>query len=45
MTKYGKIVMSRYATKKFDNRKIPETKINELLDMVRFTLSAINLQP
>ena len=39
------IVMSRYATKKFDGRKIPESKINELLEMVRFAPSAINLQP
>jgi nitroreductase / dihydropteridine reductase len=39
------IVMSRYATKKFDGRTIPETKINELLEMVRFAPSALNLQP
>ena len=42
---FAEIVMSRYATKKFDGRKIPETKINELLEMVRFAPSAINLQP
>jgi nitroreductase len=42
---FSTIVMSRYATKKFDGRKIPETKVNELLDMVRFAASAINLQP
>jgi nitroreductase len=42
---FGKIVMSRYATKKFDGRKIPETKVAELLEMVRFAPSAINLQP
>ncbi len=42
---FGKIVMSRYATKKFDGKKIPETKVDELLDMVRFAPSAINLQP
>ena len=42
---FGKIVMSRYATKKFDGRKIPETKVNELLEMVRFAPSALNLQP
>jgi nitroreductase / dihydropteridine reductase len=42
---FSKIVMSRYATKKFDGRKIPESKINELLDMVRFAASAMNLQP
>jgi nitroreductase/dihydropteridine reductase len=42
---FGDIVMSRYATKKFDGRKIPEAKIYELLEMVRFAPSAINLQP
>jgi nitroreductase len=42
---FAEIVMSRYATKKFDGRKIPEAKINELLEMVRFAPSAINLQP
>ena len=42
---FEKIVMSRYATKKFDGRKIPETRINELLEMVRFAASAMNLQP
>ena len=42
---FADIVMSRYATKKFDGRKIPETKINKLLEMVRFAPSAINLQP
>jgi nitroreductase/dihydropteridine reductase len=42
---FADIVMSRYATKKFDGRKIPEAKINELLELVRFAPSAINLQP
>ncbi|MGB9176712.1 MAG: NAD(P)H-dependent oxidoreductase [Methanoregula sp.] len=42
---FGKIVMARYATKKFDGRKIPEAKVSELLDMVRFAPSALNLQP
>lgn len=42
---FGKIVMSRYATKKFDGRKIPEAKVNELLELVRFAPSALNLQP
>lgn len=42
---FGTIVMSRYATKKFDDRKIPETKVDELLEMVRYAPSAINLQP
>jgi len=39
------IVMSRYATKKFDTKKIPEAKINEILELVRFAPSALNLQP
>jgi nitroreductase len=37
--------MQRYATKKFDGRTLPETKVNELLDLVRFAPSALNLQP
>jgi len=37
--------MQRYATKKFDGKKIPESKVNELLDFVRFAPSALNLQP
>jgi len=39
------IVMQRYATKKFDGRKIGEEKIGELLELVRFAPSALNLQP
>ncbi|WP_321507732.1 NAD(P)H-dependent oxidoreductase [uncultured Methanoregula sp.] len=42
---FSKIVMSRYATKKFDGRKIPDSKIDEILEIVRFAPSAINLQP
>jgi nitroreductase / dihydropteridine reductase len=42
---FGKIVMARYATKMFDGRKIPEPKVSELLEMVRFAPSALNLQP
>ncbi len=42
---FADIVMSRYATKKFDTRKVPETKIRELLELVRFAPSAMNLQP
>lgn len=43
--KFSEIVMSRYATKKFDGRTIPPAKVDELLEMVRFAPSAINLQP
>ena len=39
------IVMKRCATKKFDGKKIPEAKINELIELIRFAPSAINLQP
>ena len=42
---FAEIVMSRYATKKFDGRKIPEEKINNLIEMIRFAPSALNLQP
>ena len=42
---FAEIVMSRYATKKFDGRKIPEEKINDLIEMIRFAPSALNLQP
>ena len=42
---FRKIVMSRYATKKFDGRKLPEAKVNELMELVRFAPSALNLQP
>ena len=42
---FAEIVMSRYATKKFDGRKIPEAKINDLIEMIRFAPSALNLQP
>ncbi len=37
--------MQRYATKKFDGRKIPEDKVNKLFELVRFAPSALNLQP
>jgi nitroreductase len=39
------IVMQRYATKKFDGKMISEGKISELLELVRFAPSALNLQP
>lgn len=37
--------MQRYAVKKFDGRALPEAKVNELLELVRFAPSALNLQP
>jgi len=39
------IVMQRYATKKFDGRKVPETKMKELFELIRFAPSALNVQP
>jgi nitroreductase len=39
------IVMQRYSVKKFDGKKVSEDLISELLDLVRFAPSAINLQP
>lgn len=39
------IVMQRYATKKFDGKKIPEAKMKELIELIRFAPSALNLQP
>lgn len=45
MTTFKEIVMQRYATKRFDGRTVHEETIRELLELVRFAPSAINLQP
>jgi len=42
---FKQILMERYATKKFDGRDIGQEKLNAILDMARYTPSAINLQP
>jgi nitroreductase len=42
---FKEIVSKRYATKKFDGKRIPEDKIEELLELIRLAPSAINLQP
>ncbi|MFA5237793.1 MAG: NAD(P)H-dependent oxidoreductase [Methanoregula sp.] len=42
---FADCVMQRYATKKFDGKMVPEKKVNELLDLVRYSASALNLQP
>lgn len=39
------IVKQRYATKKFDGKMITEEQIDELLEIIRFAPSALNLQP
>ena len=42
---FGKIVMERYATKKFDGKRIPEEKVRELEEMIRYSASSFGLQP
>jgi nitroreductase/dihydropteridine reductase len=42
---FKEIVEQRYATKKFDGRRIPEEKINELFDLILLAPSAVNIQP
>lgn len=42
---FTEIVMQRYATKKFDGQILSNDKVNQLLDLVRFAPSALNLQP
>ena len=39
------IVMQRYATKQFDGRMIDDAKLFQLLDLIRYSPSALNLQP
>ncbi len=42
---FKQIVSSRYATKQFDGRTVPEDKLDALLDLVRLAPSSFNLQP
>lgn len=42
---FEKVVVQRYATKRFDGRKVPEETIGTLLEFVRLAPSALNLQP
>ncbi len=39
------IVMSRYATKKFDGKKIPQEKVDALFEIIRYAPSSSNMQP
>jgi nitroreductase/dihydropteridine reductase len=39
------IVTQRYAVQKFDGRTIPEEKMEELYEMIRYTPSGLNFQP
>ena len=42
---FEQIVKTRYATKKFDGRKIDEAKMKKLRDMIRLAASSYNFQP
>ncbi|MBI2654387.1 NAD(P)H-dependent oxidoreductase [Candidatus Woesearchaeota archaeon] len=42
---FGTIVKERYATKLFDGKKIPEDKVNELIEIIRYAPSSFNIQP
>jgi len=42
---FSEIVMQRYATKLFDGRMIDEQTLFALLDIIRYSPSAFNLQP
>ena len=43
--KFEKIVMSRYATKLFDGKKLEESKVEKLLELIRYAPSSFNIQP
>src|SRR3989344_2116461 len=42
---FEQIVHERYAVKLFDGSKIPESKVNKLLEMIRYAPSSFNIQP
>lgn len=42
---FNDLLMSRYATKKFDGKKIDEETLDKILEMIRFSPSALNVQP
>ena len=42
---FKELLMSRYATKKFDGKIIDENKLEQLFEMIRFAPSALNIQP
>lgn len=42
---FSEIVQKRYACKKFDSKRILQAKVDELLDIIRFSASSYNLQP
>ncbi|MGV8085915.1 MAG: NAD(P)H-dependent oxidoreductase [Candidatus Bilamarchaeum sp.] len=42
---FKEIVMSRYAVKSFDGKKVDQKKVDELIEMIRFSPSSFNIQP
>ena len=42
---FEEIVNNRYATKKFDGKKIPKEDLNKLLELIRSAPSSFNMQP
>ena len=42
---FEKIVHERYAVKLFDGRKLPEEKVNKLLEIIMLAASSFNIQP
>lgn len=42
---FEEIVQKRYATKLFNGKKIPESKVKKLLEMIRYAPSSFNIQP
>ena len=41
---FKQIVMSRYATKLFTDEKVPQEKLNELIELIRHSASSFNIQ-
>ena len=42
---FKSIVASRYATKEFDGRAVPESTVSELVELIRLAPSSYNMQP
>jgi len=42
---FQEIIKQRYATKLFDGRPVPDAKVAELLELVRWAPSGLNIQP
>ncbi|MGB9979194.1 nitroreductase family protein [Methanobacterium sp.] len=42
---FKELVQKRYAARAYENRKIDDEKIDEILEMIRLAPSALNLQP